>query len=396
MESSEYGRPWRVPYFERMFNRIVSRGNIEDYSQLEGECNWRGQPSYEQVQIKYFDENQNRCMNLMRMGEMGLQYIDSYVCMDGHSQPRGTLKRWKMWMNKIREMGRNFCGLDAWQEGPVSLPAGLSCPAPENPFQRSANRIVGGQDVDRATTWPWIVDLNGCGGSIISKNPTGQSDWILTAAHCCEWSSSIEVLIGSQSRQTTSPGEFTVTSTRVINHPDFSGGSSLGEGWGTGHDICLLEVPNLSDAQSPDCDNCWSPVCLPSEHTEAGTLCYVAGWGTTSSGGEASSELKDVGINIFSREQCIATAYNPEEIKESEFCAGVPDMNLDGITDGGHDSCQGDSGGPLVCQEGTTAVQYGVVSWGYGCAAPNHPGVYAKLAGPLTDWIYATMNENEE
>ena len=88
-----------------------------------------------------------------------------------------------MWMNKIRDMGRNLCGLDAWQEGPVSLPAGLSCPAPENPFQRSANRIVGGQDDDRASTWPWIVDLEGeayCGGSIISKNPSGQSDWILT------------------------------------------------------------------------------------------------------------------------------------------------------------------------------------------------------------------------
>jgi len=83
-------------------------------------------------------------------------------------------------MNKIRDMGREFCDFAIWEEGPVSLPAGLSCPAPENPFQRSADRIVGGQDVDRATTWPWIVDLNGCGGSIISKNPSGKSDWILT------------------------------------------------------------------------------------------------------------------------------------------------------------------------------------------------------------------------
>ena len=67
-------------------------------------------------------------------------------------------------------------------------------------------------------------------------------------------------------------------------------------------------------------------------------------------------------------------------------------MNLDGITDGGRDSCQGDSGGPLVCQEGSTAVQYGVVSWGYGCAAPNRPGVYATLAGELTSWIYSMMD----
>ena len=94
MESGEYDRPWRVPYFTRMFNRVISRGNIEDFSQLEGECDWSGQqPTYEPVEIKFFDENENRCTNLIRMAEMGLQYIDSYVCMEGHSQPKGTLKR---------------------------------------------------------------------------------------------------------------------------------------------------------------------------------------------------------------------------------------------------------------------------------------------------------------
>ena len=93
MESGEYERPWRVPYFRRMFNRVV-RGGIEDYSQLTGECDWNGQqPTYEEVEIKHFDENQNRCSNLIRMSEMGLQYIDSYVCMEGHTKPNGTLKR---------------------------------------------------------------------------------------------------------------------------------------------------------------------------------------------------------------------------------------------------------------------------------------------------------------
>jgi len=390
MEDGSYDRPWKVPYFKRMFNRVVN-GDIENYSQLSGVCHWRGQhPTYEPVEVKFFDENSNRCMNLIRLAVMGLQYIDSYVCMDGHSRPNSSLKRWKGSMNKIRDMGREFCDFAIWEEGPVSLPAGLSCPAPENPFQRSADRIVGGQDVDRATTWPWIVDLNGCGGSIISKNPSGKSDWILTAAHCCEYSSQMDVTIGSQNTVTNTPGQFTLTSTRIINHPDYNGG--LGVGWGTGHDICLLEVPNLSDSQPAECDNCWSPVCLPSEHVESGRFCYVAGWGTTSAGGLASDELKDVGINIFSQEQCIATAYESDEIKDSEFCAGVPDLDNNGITDGGKDSCQGDSGGPLVCQEGTTAVQYGVVSWGVGCAGRNNPGVYAKLAGPLTEWIYEQIN----
>ena len=185
-----------------------------------------------------------------------------------------------------------------------------------------------------------------------------------------------------------------MNSIQVINHPDFQGGGSLGESYGTGNDICLLEVPNLTDAQPADCDNCWSPVCLPTEDVAPGRMCYVAGWGTLGSGMAASDELRDVGINIFSNEQCIATAYSANEIKDSEFCGGVPDLDMDGITDGGRDSCQGDSGGPVVCADGNTAVQYGVVSWGYGCASPNAPGVYARLAGPLTEWINNVINQN--
>lgn len=49
----------------------------------------------------------------------------------------------------------------------------------------------------------------------------------------------------------------------------------------------------------------------------------------------------------------------------------------------------GDSGGPLVTFDDTkqTAVQIGVVSWGYGCAQPSYPGVYARLTVGR-NWIY--------
>ena len=80
-------------------------------------------------------------------------------------------------------------GGDGWEAGPASMVPGLTCAAPDSPFavrrrrkikNTAQSKIVGGQVVDRASTWPWIVRLPGCGGSIISQNPSGTNDWILT------------------------------------------------------------------------------------------------------------------------------------------------------------------------------------------------------------------------
>lgn len=97
----------------------------------------------------------------------------------------------------------------------------------------------------------------------------------------------------------------------------------------------------------------------------ANTEAICTGWGRTSYGGPTASALQEVRVPFVDRSEC-AAKYAPTQITESMICAGR----------GEKDACQGDSGGPLVYN----GKLIGIVSWGYGCANPKFPGVYANVA----------------
>uniref|UniRef100_A0A3Q3JKT5 Peptidase S1 domain-containing protein n=1 Tax=Monopterus albus TaxID=43700 RepID=A0A3Q3JKT5_MONAL len=142
-------------------------------------------------------------------------------------------------------------------------------------------------------------------------------------------------------------------------------------------DIALMKLRtplNFSDTVRP--------ICLPryDDDHPGGTRCWISGWGYTQPDSVHSPDsLKEAPVPIISTKKCNSSCMYNGEITPRMLCAGY--------TEGKVDACQGDSGGPLVCQDENVWRLVGVVSWGTGCAEPNHPGVYTKVAEFL-GWIY--------
>ncbi|NXK53212.1 TMPS5 protease, partial [Chauna torquata] len=236
-----------------------------------------------------------------------------------------------------------------------------------------AVRVVGGTDAAPGR-WPWQVSVHRgsrhrCGGSVLARR------WIVTAAHCVHsyrrlrassWLVVAGITHGSIQQEAGVPVE------KIIYHPLYND-SSLD------YDIALmkLQVPlNFSDAIRA--------VCLPPSLQDLfqGTQCWVSGWGhTRPDQAQLTETLKEALVPLIGTKRCNSSCMYAGELTARMLCAGYPHGTVD--------ACQGDSGGPLVCQDEVAWRLVGIVSWGQGCAEPNHPGVYTNVA-QLLPWIYRT------
>lgn len=232
-------------------------------------------------------------------------------------------------------------------------------------------RIVGGYitSIDKA---PWTVviiyDKVGyntlCGGSIISRSK------ILSAAHCTYGYDKEYFLIRAGSSRGYTGGQVREVD-KIINHPNYRKDKFP-------NDLSILVLKKSLQLSTSvaiiGIDK--KPLAL-----RDGTEIVAFGWGKTCDDFDPkcnpSEILRTVKLPIIGNRRC-RKMYKVHEkfftIKNSMLCAG--------LRGGGRDTCSGDSGGPAIFNN--TLV--GIVSFGVGCAQPNSPGVYTRVAF-FRNWI---------
>lgn len=280
--------------------------------------------------------------------------------------------------------------------------------------------VVGGQEADPAD-WPGMASIQAlqgrsvyheCGATMIS------SEWALTAGHCVEGVFIEEngraaqyfpdgsgrrmerfgplALAVGRADLTDIPRETLFAVADVIIHPDYRHGFPE-----MGHDLALLRIDGQWDGPVADLDGLLAdPVDLAGEYVDT----LVAGYGKLGETAQGEDGMSRTGRHVTAPSLVLQEGHVPlvdgetcrrqiadliEQYALGDTLAGVdvdPALQICAGT-GGVDSCQGDSGGPLMLRRADgDPVQIGVVSWGLGCARPDSPGIYMRVAA-YADWI---------
>ncbi|KAI3365683.1 hypothetical protein L3Q82_010761 [Scortum barcoo] len=193
----------------------------------------------------------------------------------------------------------------------------------------------------------------------------------MSAAHCFSSPSTSgwQVSLGRQNLQGNNSNEVSGSVSAIILHPNYDSNTN-------NNDIALLRLS--SPVTFTDYIR---PVCLAASGSvfNNGTDSWVTGWGAVKEGVSLPfpKTLQEVEVPVLGNRQCNCLN-GVGTITDNMICAGV--------LAGGKDSCQGDSGGPMVSKQGPVWVQSGIVSFGFGYARPNRPGVYTRVSR-YQSWI---------
>ncbi|XP_058403696.1 coagulation factor VII isoform X1 [Diceros bicornis minor] len=240
-------------------------------------------------------------------------------------------------------------------------------------------RIVGGKVCPKGQCpWQALLKLNGlllCGGTLLDTT------WVVSAAHCFDrirsWKN-LTAVLGEHDLSKEDGDEQERQVVQIIVPDKYVPRK-------TDHDLALLRL------QSPvTFTDHVVPLCLPEKAFSERTLASirfssVSGWGQLLERGATALELMAIDVPRLRTQDCLEqsrrTAGSPE-LTENMFCAGY--------LDGTQDACKGDSGGPHATEFRGTRYLTGVVSWGEGCAAAGHFGVYTRVS-QYTEWLHRLM-----
>ncbi|XP_066144718.1 uncharacterized protein [Euwallacea fornicatus] len=239
-------------------------------------------------------------------------------------------------------------------------------PPPEFKFMKdrtpSVKCIIGG-DVATAHEYPFQAALYiyvhvtqyFCGGSLIALN------WVLTAAHCTQWATSILVVLGAHDLSIAEDNIIVYNTTKYIIHENWNSVTLQ-------NDVSLIQLPKKVTL------NNYIDIVPVATGTDLYTrkISTTLGWGRTIAG-SYSSELRYVNASVISNDEC--KSYK-------EYAKYIEDHHLCTSGEGFVGSCNGDSGGPIL----VNGTQVGLVSFGVINCAAGYPSVNTRLT-EFYSWI---------
>lgn len=290
------------------------------------------------------------------------------------------------WSVMVTVLALNGCGeRDPVLEAPIDT--GLGADPEADDAALGAPRIVGGS-LALAGEFPFAaaIDLVGspwaseCGGTLVT--PT----LVMTAGHCVfdthtgaiRLPGDFRVILGRTRLSNIAVGEVKTVS-EVILHPLFDSAD-------LDYDVAFLRLSSASVQPTVEVGSPYGPsdraLWVP------GVNATTIGWGDTFAGaGLGSDDLRKVVVPVLDDAvPAQATWYGGDFHPETMVGAGY--------AAGRRDSCNGDSGGPLLVPSRNGWKQVGITSWGWGCAGPNAPGVYTRVAAQRVHrWIQSVIHE---